>query len=334
MHLTKEYIFDTAEEFLTALTPWSNKKYFPDNLIQYIFRGHPDDDYKLVPSALRKDDIFWEIEKYGLSMGSGERDNTISHINHEFKILRSFYKKADRAGLKLPRADRIRESLIDDDDPGYFHPVSNIIRSYLIDLKPDDERFLLWLPDDLMELAGIAQHYGLPTRLLDWTYDPLVAAYFASKNAPPEKFISVWAMRRTRVRFSSHILETTMNKIKFVTPPYFDNPNLAAQSGLFTCWQIPIKVNYQGFVDESIPINRSPLDILLHDKIAEIRHTHKIDIFNQDQDHMFIKLKTPSNNSHHIKLLLDRIGYNAARLFPGYQGVTNQMKEIVYDPYP
>src|SRR5262249_39550766 len=39
----------------------------------------------------------------------------------------------------------------------------------------------------------LAQHYGLPTRLLDWSENPLVAAYFAVTDIPDDDGC-IWAL--------------------------------------------------------------------------------------------------------------------------------------------
>ncbi len=38
--------------------------------------------------------------------------------------------------------------------------------------------------EHFIDLIARAQHYGLPTRLLDWTYDRYIALYFAANNCP------------------------------------------------------------------------------------------------------------------------------------------------------
>ena len=69
--------------------------------------------------------------------------------------------------------------------------------------------YILYSDDKLndgYDIYALAQHYGLPTRLLDWTTSPLIALYFAlEKNEKNEKRI-VWAINPLKLNHlsSSH----------------------------------------------------------------------------------------------------------------------------------
>lgn len=303
-----EYIaekrFAKASEFLDALTPWGSEF----EIDEYIYRGHSNSKYLLCPTSIRIEskEKIWECSRAYATVAGSTVDNDFSLAFVEYQLIRDFYKLADARGLHVPTSDRLRRMLHQAVD---FRSMSEWV---------DGDK---WLPEDMLEVAALAQHYGIATRLLDWTYDPFVAAFFSSK--PPAKVdqdICIWALNISFVGRLDSLLSDF--PLRLVTPHYSGNPNLAAQSGLFTHWahSVPGFFKIAAGKTEPLPtVDRSPLDFQLK------KYLSKLEI--HEESTVFKKMVLPGSESAELARLLRGLGYGPAKLFPGYEGVAMEMRE-------
>ena len=73
------------------------------------------------------------------------------------------------------------------------------------EFKRRAHHYLLDLPDKDDELGWLAlmRHHGAPSRLLDWTKSPYVAAFFAALDARPDKPFAIWALNGDKLKQSA-----------------------------------------------------------------------------------------------------------------------------------
>lgn len=160
---------------------------------------------------------------------------------------------------------------------------------------------------------AIMQHHSCPTRLLDWSVSPYVAAYFAVCNSP-HKDGAIWI-------FNATVLTDIMTKQYGTTatipennmyynencPPIIrsiraiDSPRLAAQQGVFTvCTNI--MTDHSAIIDS---------------------------VFGNYSNQYLMKVIIPSNLKNKILSQLHTMNITAASLFPGIDGLGQTMAELI-----
>lgn len=193
---------------------------------------------------------------------------------------------SDRAHRLIPSLGRVKALQVLDEDERVARE-QELLDGFRKYARP---YFESGLPDE-WELLAIAQHHGLPTRLLDWSRNPLVAAYFAVES---QSGTDCCIYTHTINRFTSidavpdpYSIETTMT----VEMPHVTR-RITAQSGVFTVSEDPFTALDDG--------EESGLDIGRH--------------------------VIPFALKGDVLLRLHQLGVNSATLFPSAEGIAQYLK--------
>lgn len=146
---------------------------------------------------------------------------------------------------------------------------------------------------DDWELLVYVQHFGLETRLLDWTTNPLIALWFACNEESTKDNALVYIIEPTESDILSLTTENNPFKLKEtkIFKPNFNNERVFAQNGWFT----------------------------VHNYLEESRMFQPL-----EQNENYIKklwcLEIPAQMKKVFLRQLDILGINYETIFPGIEG--------------
>lgn len=177
-------------------------------------------------------------------------------------------------------------------------------------------------PVNEWELLVAAQHHGLPTRLLDWTYSPLVAAHFATLNHELEVERAVWRLdwKKVHRRFDFPELALLIQ----------DLDELFDKDGHFSPWGL--------FNRES---GEKPFACMIEPPSLDARIVAQAAVFTlcSDRSQPFdaflekhgigdalTRFVIPADQVARVRDQLDLASVDERRLFPDLDGVAAQMR--------
>lgn len=214
----------------------------------------------------------------------------------------------------LVRAFNTAESLHGKAKPGYKKEFNRIKHEMVMvdKFERNAHIYLSHLPKDKFSWVALMQHYGAPTRLLDFTYSPYVAAFFCLESG--EGDAAIYSLNHDAITQSARnkkygpstagldwfLVNGDLSKATLHTAePAYSNVRLQAQQGLF------VMPNF---------IDMSHGDILLEYDLSE---------------NDYIKFVIPAKLRKEGIRYLYQMNVTATMIYPGLEGFC---KSMTYQP--
>jgi len=179
------------------------------------------------------------METYTVSLGANEPNlrgflglvNVVDIPNSDDPMRKAVYRGESNKDWKcLPKIDRLEAKQILDERKWNRDQYEQwLIQEFKKRARPH----LTTVPETEYEWLALGQHYGLVTRLLDWSYNPLIALYFAvaDQYVTTDSLVRVYA-------FNYDVLNPLGNPYNANSVALYDPPHvstrIAAQSSCFT----------------------------------------------------------------------------------------------------
>lgn len=313
-----EFKSRSVAQFLQHLSPLE-RHYTEGFYGEYVFRGQANSSWRLLPKAFRPD----VKTPHEGEIVVGPKRSFRDQRELEWYMLKDFALELNRNG-RLTVDEVLFEKFVD--HGAGEEEISRIGRI--------EER---WPNVRYHSLLSIAQHYGLPTRLMDWTRHSFTAAYFAASDCVKSliqghriKSLAVYALNirsplleppsrvekmETMLGAGRHGPKTTYHSLEV---PMHTNQNLHAQKGLFVCCTEYGQIKNDAFT----PIS---LDEYLTQRYKSYQPADgKADALRNAllkmSENSLYKFTLPARLSPELLRKLDLMHVNAASIYPGIDG--------------
>lgn len=316
--MIEEFEYTSLQQFLKAISPASNPQ-LTEPYSNFAFRGQGNSKWKTFPSSLRP-----EFLRKQASKSKTDRFTNRDQIDWEVATLQNFVLELNEHGHHIPFGEDFLE----------FDITADKANDLVTRWGRGEE---LWPPIRYHSAIGIAQHHGLQTRLLDFSADPYVAAYFAAFQAKQEiqqgrkpTHLTVMAVNTlSKLSNLDYNQATNLKGVAYqvVKTPFSQNANLKAQRALFLAYiQVGFRAN-----DNIMPVSL--------EAFFDSDYPHQIDHHSQIEfsglRHVMYKYHLKINNLDKLFKYLHLKFYTHAHLFPGISScVVSMHNKMALNLYP
>ena len=180
-------------------------------------------------------------------------------------------------------------------------------------------------PEHLIEWLALMQHHGAPTRLLDFTKSPYIAAYFATEQTwvAPDESISIWAINIAYLRTRA------LQELEKHYGQYLQDSNHLIKEELFekifhdnSCSLVfpvePFRMNRRYSLQQSIFVSTGN---------SYEPFMKQLGFLQEDSKKAIIKMELPATLRKGVLRDLQKMNINRASLFPDLDGYALSLKQ-------